>query len=97
MNNNILPPPTNLNANLIHPQTKPKPSDEYYTPLEIVRPLGKFDLDPCGVRGHETADIIYTKEDDGLSKQWIGRVWLNPPYRNPLIGKFVSHRIASPI
>ena len=27
---------------------------------------------------------------DGLSLPWKGRVWLNPPYKNPLIGKFID-------
>jgi hypothetical protein len=26
------------------------------------------------------ADAHYTIIDDGLSKDWFGRVWLNPPY-----------------
>ena len=25
-----------------------------------------------------------------MSQPWNGRVWLNPPYKNPLIGKFVK-------
>lgn len=31
---------------------------------------------------------MYSKEDDGLSKEWFGRVWLNPPYSKPLITMF---------
>lgn len=37
-----------------------------------------------------TAKEMYNKQDDGLSKEWFGRVWLNPPYSRPLIEKFVS-------
>lgn len=68
----------------------PKPTDEWYTPLEVVQALGRFDLDPCAAPGHNTADHLYTKEDDGLSREWFGRVWLNPPYSQPLIKQFVA-------
>ncbi len=68
----------------------PKPSDEYYTPLEIVRSLGRFDLDPAAASGHPTADVLYTVDDDGLSKQWQGRIWLNPPYSQPLLRMFLQ-------
>jgi len=41
-----------------------------------------FDLDPCApaVRPWDTAEIHYSEEDNGLSKEWKGRVWLNPPF-----------------
>ena len=64
-------------------------SDEWYTPLELIRSLGHFDLDPCAGPGHNTADTLYTKEDDGLTKEWHGRVWLNPPYSQPLLRQFL--------
>lgn len=57
-------------------------SDEWLTPPEILEALGSFDLDPCSPinRPWPTAAQHYTIEDDGLSKPWVGRVWLNPPY-----------------
>lgn len=57
-------------------------SDEWLTPPEIIEELGPFDLDPCSpvIRPWETAALHYTREDNGLSKKWQGRVWLNPPY-----------------
>lgn len=55
-------------------------TDVWLTPLEIVRALGAFDLDPCAYPGHPTARSLFTESEDGLSKQWMGRVWLNPPY-----------------
>lgn len=57
-------------------------TDTWFTPPEIVKALGKFDLDPCTSvnRPWDTADSHYTIEDDGLSKPWLGRVWCNPPY-----------------
>lgn len=56
--------------------------DEWLTPPELLKQLGEFDLDPCSPikRPWDTAKIHYTILDDGLSKKWFGRVWLNPPY-----------------
>ncbi len=56
--------------------------DEWLTPPEIIKALGCFDLDPCAPvsRPWDTAKHHFTIEDDGLSKEWFGRVWLNPPY-----------------
>lgn len=67
-------------------------TDEWYTPKEIIYALGEFDIDPCAPINPlwRTAKIMYNKEDDGLSKEWIGRVWLNPPYSRPLIEHFIK-------
>lgn len=56
--------------------------DEWLTPPGLIKSLGEFDLDPCApvVRPWPTAVEHYTIEDDGLSRGWFGRVWLNPPY-----------------
>ena len=57
-------------------------NDEWLTPPEILRALGTFDLDPCApvTRPWNTAAAHYTAVEDGLSKPWAGRVWLNPPF-----------------
>lgn len=57
-------------------------NDEWLTPPEIVSSCGEFDLDPCSpiVRPWSTARHHFTKEDDGLSQEWSGRVWCNPPF-----------------
>lgn len=67
-------------------------TDEWYTPKEIIDALGKFDLDPCAPVKPlwQTATQMYNKNHDGLTKDWIGRVWLNPPYSRPLIERFVK-------
>lgn len=67
-------------------------SDEYYTPKEIIEALGHFDLDPASPKNPRwcTADVMFTKEDDGLKKTWTGRVFLNPPYSQPLFGLFME-------
>jgi hypothetical protein len=69
-------------------------NDEWLTPPEIVRELGPFDLDPCSpiVRPWDTAKKHFTKEDDGLSQSWFGKVWVNPPY-GPHTGSWL-HKLA---
>jgi hypothetical protein len=61
---------------------KTKGHDEWLTPKYITDVLAPFDLDPCSPinRPWDTASKHYTVEDDGLSKDWDGRVWCNPPY-----------------
>jgi hypothetical protein len=56
--------------------------NEWLTPPWILERLGTFDLDPCAPisRPWETARQHFTVSDNGLSKQWQGRVWCNPPY-----------------
>ncbi|WAC68874.1 DNA N-6-adenine-methyltransferase [Microbacterium sp. SL75] len=68
----------------------------WLTPPELVAPLGRFDLDPCGAPGHVLADRTYLLEngDDGLRDPWDGRVWLNPPYgklAEPFLRKLADH------
>lgn len=67
-------------------------SDEWYTPPSIFESLGPFDLDPCAPVKPlwKIAKVNYSKLDDGLSHEWHGRVWLNPPYSHPLIERFVK-------
>lgn len=57
-------------------------SDEWLTPPDLVERLGPFDLDPCAPEGPPWLPIpcTYTIVDDGLARDWRGRVWLNPPY-----------------
>lgn len=58
--------------------------DEWLTPPNIIESLGVFDLDPCSPhperRPWPTAINHFWEELDGLSREWNGRVWCNPPY-----------------
>ena len=71
-----------------------KENDEWYTPKEIIQSLGTFDLDPAtsleAYNLNNSATNFYTLQDDGLKQVWTGRVWLNPPYSNPLIQRFLE-------
>ena len=55
---------------------------EWLTPPNLVLKLGEFDLDPCSPINAPFlhAKNNFTSIDDGLSKDWFGRVYLNPPY-----------------
>ncbi len=61
-------------------------SAEHHTPLDIIESartvMGGIDLDPASsIEFNERvkATKFYTKDDDGLTKDWKGRVFLNPP------------------
>lgn len=71
--------------------------NEWYTPAEYVEAarevLGEIDLDPASseiANARVRAKSFYSIDDDGLSKQWTGRVWLNPPYAQPAIHQFIE-------
>lgn len=39
-----------------------------------------FDLDVCALPENAKCDRFFTPEDDGLSQEWCGVCWMNPPY-----------------
>jgi hypothetical protein len=57
-------------------------TNEWLTPPEIINALAPFDLDPCAAidQPWATATRQLTIEDDGLSVEWKGFVWCNPPF-----------------
>ena len=65
--------------------------DEWLTPPKIINALGVFDLDPCAprLRVWHTAKNYFTIEDDGLTRDWRGRVWCNPPYGR-MVGRWLA-------
>ena len=62
-----------------------RPTDERYTPTWVfdlaVTVMGAIDLDPCAdPRKRVPAARHITKDEDGLSQAWSGRVYMNPPF-----------------
>lgn len=87
-------------ANKAASEGKDYKGDEHYTPeewIERVRDvLGEIDLDPCSCElAQETvgAETFYTEQDSALTKEWRGRVFMNPPYSKPL--PFVEQLLAA--
>jgi hypothetical protein len=64
-------------------------TEVWLTPPHVLKALGRIDLDPCACmdpRPWSTADVHYTRADNGLTKSWRGhRVFMNPPYGGPAI------------
>lgn len=71
--------------------------NEWYTPQEHIdaacKVLGTIDLDPASseiANQRVQAGRIFTIADDGLTKEWGGKVWMNPPYAQPHIANFIE-------
>lgn len=70
--------------------------DTWLTPRYILDSLGRFDLDPCAADSNPNwtrATYCWIRSDDGLMRQWKGRVFMNPPFSNtgPWIIKHARH------
>lgn len=86
----------------IEPEHRPHVSNnsgnnEWYTPKKYVdaarNVLGHIDLDPasCAYANKTVqAERFYSVEDDGLTKEWHGNVWMNPPYNAEGVTKFTE-------
>jgi hypothetical protein len=81
--------------------------EEWYTPAVYVEAarevMGCIDLDPASSEVAQRtvqAMTFYTKELDGLSLDWAGNVYCNPPYSRVIdrfVDKLVAHYLAGEV
>lgn len=77
-------------------------NNEWVTPEPIVNAarytMRAIDLDPASSSSANMlvrATRFFDLDNDGLSQEWSGRVWLNPPYGRGLITPFVDKLLSS--
>lgn len=67
-------------------------TDEWATPIDFFKKLDAqyhFGLDVCATDENAKCDRYFTKSEDGLSQEWSGTCWMNPPYGRT-IGQWVK-------
>lgn len=73
--------------------TKPETTtDEWETPQGLFNWLNAafgFELDVCALPENAKCERYFTPDDDGLTQEWVGRCWMNPPY-GPGIEKWLK-------
>lgn len=58
-------------------------SDDWATPQDFFdkyNAVFDFETDVCASTGNAKCDNYFTAEQDGLSQEWRGICWMNPPY-----------------
>ena len=67
-------------------------TDLWYTPQDFFKKYDdvyKFETDVCATDDNAKCAKYYTEEMDGLSQEWRGVCWMNPPYGRT-IGKWMK-------
>lgn len=67
-------------------------TDQWSTPIDFFEKLDAkyhFVLDVCADETNSKCNFYFNREVDGLSQEWRGACWMNPPYGRE-IGKWVK-------
>lgn len=67
-------------------------TDLWSTPRDFFNDYNaiyQFDVDVCATAENALCAKFYSPEDNGLSKEWHGVCWMNPPYGRE-IGKWMK-------
>ena len=67
-------------------------TDMWSTPRDFFddyNAIYHFDVDVCATSENALCAKFYSPEDNGLSKEWHGVCWMNPPYGRE-IGKWMK-------
>jgi phage N-6-adenine-methyltransferase len=62
-------------------------TDLWETPQDLFDKYNRvyhFDTDVCALESNAKCENFYTPEIDGLSQEWTGVCWCNPPYGRTL-------------
>ena len=76
-----------INAGMMSSNT-----DQWATPQKFFDNLNDsfgFTTDVCALPSNAKCEHYYSPDDDGLSQDWQGVCWMNPPYGRE-IGKWVA-------
>ena len=71
--------------------------ETWETPQELFdkyNAIHHFETDVCALPENAKCDRYFTPEMDGLSQEWTGVCWCNPPYGRH-IGKWVKKAVES--
>jgi phage N-6-adenine-methyltransferase len=71
---------------------------EWETPqwlFDILNAEFDFNVDVCTSEQNHKCEIFYSKSNDGLSKEWTGSCWMNPPYGREIKEWMQKARLAS--
>jgi phage N-6-adenine-methyltransferase len=66
--------------NNIHFSSK---TDMWATPqafFDKYNEIYKFDIDVCAIAENAKCQKYFTPKENGLSQEWTGNCWMNPPY-----------------
>ena len=70
-----------------------KKIDDFRTPqwlFDRYNDLYHFDLDAAASHENHLCGKYFTKGKDALTRRWYGRVWCNPPYSHPNLGRWID-------